>query len=128
MIAALLPSRFFHRAVPTWVPIGPRCSYGSTEAPEEKAAAGGFTHAHQLKVLVLNHFAYTNNHLVRANRDGRMLRRSPSAFLLQSNHCMLIIPYAHLLKLYQKCDGDLTTSLGIIIVIKCTPVSNLSWL
>ena len=59
-----------------------------------------------------------------------MFRRSSSAFLPQSNHCTLIIPDARLLKLCQKSssDGDLTTSLGITIVIKCTPVSNLSLL
>lgn len=78
----------------------------------------------------MNHFTCTKNHLVRANRAGRMFRRSSSAFLLQSNHCMLITPDAHLLKLCQDSSsgGDLPASLGITIVIKCTPVSNLSLL
>lgn len=59
-----------------------------------------------------------------------MFRRSSSIFLLQSNHCTLITPDAHLLKFCPKSssDGDFTASLGVTIAIECTPVSNLSLL
>lgn len=60
--------------------------------------------------------------LIRANRPGKMFRRSSGAFLLQSNHCTLGITDVSLLKLSQKSSSDnLATSLGLIIVIKGTP-------
>lgn len=60
--------------------------------------------------------------LIRANRSGKMFRRSSGAFLLQSNHCTLGTTDALLLKLSQKSSSDnLATSLGLIIVIKGTP-------